>query len=144
MTKQEFLIDLQKALTNRLNSATVNDHVNYYREYIEVEIRKGREETEVIEELGDPRLIAKSILTAAAAEAEDAENTARGEDTAGGDGKSAQHILAKIPLWLWIVIIFLIVVIAGVLLTSVVWKLLPVLFPVLLVVFIVKWWNNNR
>lgn len=144
MTKQEFLLDLQKALTNRLSSAEVNEHVNYYREYIEVEIRKGREEAEVIEELGDPRLIAKSILTAAAAEAQDIENAAGGEGTSGGDGRSVQHILAKIPLWLWIVIIFLIVVASGVLLTSVVWKLLPVLFPVLLVVFIVKWWNSNR
>ena len=144
MTKQEFLIDLQKALTNRLSSAAVNNHVNYYREYIEVEIRRGREEAEVVEELGNPRLIAKSILTAAAADGQDQEKAAGESERVENEGNAARNIWGKIPGWLWIVIILMVVVIAGALLTSVIWRLLPIILPILLIVFLVKWWNNSR
>lgn len=144
MTKQEFLIDLQKALTNRLSSAAVNSHVNYYREYIEVEIRRGREEAEVVEGLGNPRLIAKSILTAAAADGQDQEKAAGESERVENEGNAAQNIWGKIPGWLWIVIILMVVVIVGALLTSVIWRLLPIILPILLIVFLVKWWNNNR
>ncbi len=39
-------------------------HVSYYQEYIELEVRKGRREEEVIQELGSPRLIGKNIADA--------------------------------------------------------------------------------
>ena len=61
MTKIEFLTELQRALNGRLGSAKAAPHVEYYQEYIEIEVRNGREEEEVIDELGSPRLIAKSI-----------------------------------------------------------------------------------
>ncbi len=61
MTKTEFLTELQRALNGRLGSNQAAPHVEYYQEYIEIEVRNGREEEEVIGELGSPRLIAKSI-----------------------------------------------------------------------------------
>lgn len=61
MTKIEFLTELQRALNGRLGSAKAAPHVEYYQEYIEIEVRNGRKEEEVIDELGSPRLIAKSI-----------------------------------------------------------------------------------
>lgn len=61
MTKIEFLTELQRALNGRLGSAKAAPHVEYYQEYIEIEVRNGREEEAVIGELGSPRLIAKSI-----------------------------------------------------------------------------------
>ena len=61
MTKQEFMTELQRALNGRMGSAKAMPHVSYYQEYIEIEMRKGRTEAEVLEELGSPRLLAKSI-----------------------------------------------------------------------------------
>ncbi len=40
----------------------INDTVAYYQDYIDTAIRKGRTEEDVLSELGDPRLIAKSIV----------------------------------------------------------------------------------
>lgn len=64
MTKKEFLNGLWRALAGKMESEEVQKHVDYYQEYIEIQVRKGMTEEQVIEELGTPSLIAKSILTA--------------------------------------------------------------------------------
>lgn len=64
MTKQEFLAQLQAALNGGLGSKEAVSHVSYYQEYIEIEVRKGRREEEVISDLGSPKLIAHSIVDA--------------------------------------------------------------------------------
>ena len=53
MTKREFLDKLKKALANDLSGNVIRDNVDYYNDYITEEVRKGRKESEVIEELGD-------------------------------------------------------------------------------------------
>ncbi|MDO4940000.1 MAG: DUF1700 domain-containing protein [Lachnospiraceae bacterium] len=64
MTKQEFLNGLAAALSMSGSDKLIEDNRVFYEEYISVEITKGRTEAEVIEELGEPRLIANSILQA--------------------------------------------------------------------------------
>ena len=64
MDRTEFIDKLQRALAGGLNSGQVAENVNYYQEYIDSEIRKGRSEEEVMAQLGDPRLLAKSIIEA--------------------------------------------------------------------------------
>ena len=62
MNKQEFVDRLRMALNGRVSPGLVMDNVNYYQDYINTEIRKGRTEEEVLESLGDPRLIARTII----------------------------------------------------------------------------------
>lgn len=64
MTKRDFIIGLRRALSGKLDGRAVTEHASYYEEYIEVQVRKGKEEWQVTEELGDPALLAKSILNA--------------------------------------------------------------------------------
>lgn len=61
MTKKEFLQELRIALQGQVPQAQVNEHLQYYDNYIMEESRKGRTEEQVIESLGSPRLIAKTI-----------------------------------------------------------------------------------
>ena len=61
MTKQDFLTQLQRELNGRIGSKKAADHIEYYQEYIEIELRKGRSLEEVMQELGSPGLIARSI-----------------------------------------------------------------------------------
>ena len=61
MNKQEFVDRLRMALNGRVSPGLVMDNVNYYQDYINTEIRKGRTEEEVLESLGDPRLIARFL-----------------------------------------------------------------------------------
>ena len=64
MTKKDFITKLRRALSGKLDSAKIAEHASYYEEYIEIQVRKGREEWQVTEELGDPVLLVKSILNA--------------------------------------------------------------------------------
>ena len=62
MSKTEFLDILYNQLSGQMPEGNVAAHVQYYRNYIEDEQQKGRTETEVLSELGDPRLIARTLL----------------------------------------------------------------------------------
>lgn len=68
MTREEFLKKLKEALENDLSGRIVQENVSYYESYIIEEIGKGRTEREVIEELGDPWIIARSIIEMAEGE----------------------------------------------------------------------------
>lgn len=62
MTKEEFLQELRIALQGRIPQAQVNEHLLYYEAYILEESRKGRTVGQVVEYLGDPRLLAKTLI----------------------------------------------------------------------------------
>ena len=64
MSKMEFLEGLRKALGNDLDRATVQENVNYYDGYISDEVSKGKTEEEVTAELGDPWVIAQTVIDA--------------------------------------------------------------------------------
>ncbi len=87
MTKLEFLSGLETALSGEVSQQVFLENMQYYRGYIEDELRKGRSEGEVLEELGSPRLIARTIIDAAEAE-EEAETGRSG--FSGGFGRGAE------------------------------------------------------
>lgn len=62
MTRQEFIDALGRALRRELSEQEVEDNLRYYETYISQEMSGGKSEAEVIAQLGDPRLIAKTIL----------------------------------------------------------------------------------
>ena len=61
MSKNEFLKKLKSALEVDLSQNQINEQIAYYDNYISTEIKKGRAEADVLYELGDPSLIAKTI-----------------------------------------------------------------------------------
>ena len=62
MGRQEFIDRLKAALNGSLASSTVAEHVRYYDDYIRAEMQKGKSEEAVLASLGDPRLIARTII----------------------------------------------------------------------------------
>lgn len=62
MSKTEFLDILYNQLSGQIPEGSVAAHVQYYRNYIEDEQQKGRTETDILNDLGDPRLIARTLL----------------------------------------------------------------------------------
>ncbi len=74
MTKQEFMERLRLSLNGKVSSSLVEDNLQYYEDYINTEIRKGTSESDVMERLGDPRLIARTIV-----------------ETSGGSGHASEY-----------------------------------------------------
>lgn len=62
MRKAEFLKELQEALQGEVSAAVIRENLNYYDQYISQETASGRREEDVLEELGSPRLIARTII----------------------------------------------------------------------------------
>lgn len=108
MNKYEFITELQKYLTGKVSIYKLQDLTRYYQDYIDTEIRKGRAEEEVIASLGDPRLLAKSIVTAQRnADTEWEEEYSEGyANEMGNDQKKRTQFIyngKEIPRWkLWL------------------------------------------
>lgn len=62
MDRESYLRELRLALQGQISQENVNEHLRYYENYIIEESRKDRTEAQVIEDLGNPRLIAKTII----------------------------------------------------------------------------------
>lgn len=62
MDRKEFLDILREQLAGNMQEGKAAAHIRYYEDYIQSQVRGGRPEQEVLEELGDPRLIAKTLI----------------------------------------------------------------------------------
>lgn len=155
MGKQEFIDRLRTALNGNVPQALVMENVNYYSDYIDAQIRSGRPEGEVMASLGDPRLIAKTIIETSAGEegAEDASYRDAGSGYGGygqgyyqaGNGQGygqgygdAGKKAVRVPGWVWLIAVILIIVLVFSAVFSVLSFLAPILIPLLVVVFLVK------
>jgi uncharacterized membrane protein len=138
MNKEEFLEKLRLSLLGEVNSATINENLKYYEEYIMSEIRKGKTEEDVLTMLGDPRLIAKTII-----ETNQNSDYGRKEEYVGERKEKGKTKVFQLPSWaIWLVIVLAIIVIIGIL-GSVVYLLAPIIIPLIIVAVIVRYINRK-
>lgn len=62
MSRAEFLDILRSQLSGQMQEGKAAAHVRYYEDYIQSKVQSGYSEEEVLAELGDPRLIAKTLI----------------------------------------------------------------------------------
>ena len=79
MNKNEFLKKLKIALSNDVSQSVIDSQIKYYDDYISNEIKSGRKEQNVLDELGDPNLIAKTIKQVSPEENTDSYNNINNE-----------------------------------------------------------------
>ncbi|SFQ35669.1 Uncharacterized membrane protein [Lachnospiraceae bacterium XBB1006] len=144
MTRQEFISELRIALQGQVDQATIQDNLNYYETYIMQESRKGRTEQEVLEELGNPRLIAKTIISSQPEREEYEEE--RVHQSAGNNSNFDFHINGKAyggwkgkVLAITAVIAFFVIIVGVIALVAGTISLLaPILVPVLLILLALR------
>ena len=126
MNKTEYVQTIEKSLVGYVSPQELQDTVAYYRDYIDMEIRKGRSEQEVLDQLGNPRLLVKSIISAKEQRGQIGHSDMTQEESVQGKG-------FRIPML--ILILFALVILGLVL--SLVFAFarfaLPILLPVALV-----------
>lgn len=150
MTRSEFLSQLKEALEGDLNSSAVQENVNYYNNYITEEVAKGKSEEEVLQMLGDPWILAHTIIDAS--DGTDYETVYEaGGSTYSSSGaardyrkdSSGSHVhVFGIDTWwkklLLILFVVMIIVLVVAVVSGVVQLLAPVLVPILIVMIIIR------
>lgn len=127
MDKQEFLDKLRLALNGRVGSEKVAETLKYYEEYISAEVRMGRSEEDVMGALGDPRLIARTIIETDGGQAADTAGRQR-------DAGEVQHNIPTVPGWVWLIVMLVVVVV----ILSVVFRIISFFMPVILIILVVS------
>ena len=165
MTKQEFLQGLEERLTAEGAFQLVRENREFYSNYIDGEVAKGRTEEEVLEELGDPSLIGRTILEAAGYDIDGVPDTNPGGDAnareqdagfgnySGGSSRRYESTMetgGEDPFggrvfrtegaraWLMIGAVILILVLVILFVLGLFWILSPILIPILLVLWIFR------
>lgn len=62
MNREEFLDILATQLAGAIPSHEISQHLAYYNTFIDQKLRQGQTEADILEGLGDPRLIAKTLI----------------------------------------------------------------------------------
>ena len=150
MNKKDFLDTLYNQLSGQMPEGSIAAHVQYYRNYIEDAVTQGRTEEEVLNELGDPRLIARTLL--------DTDSTASGNpqttgsysepytdtsyeyDNSSSGSKKVTHRSFHLDLTTWYgkLAVILIAAVVIVLLCTVLSVLIPVMVVFGIVCFIIS------
>lgn len=140
MTKNQFLEKLRTALNGKMSPDSVTENLRYYEDYINTEIRKGRAEAEVLSALGDPRLIARTIVETRGGSGSWTEEHTDGGTYAerGHAGGMRSGLFFRLPVWAWLLIVLVVVILILSVIFSVIAAVLPVLLPILLVLLLVK------
>jgi uncharacterized membrane protein len=121
-----------------VDSATINENLKYYEQYIMSEIRKGKTEEDVLAILGEPRLIAKTII-----ETKQNSDYGRKEEYVGERKEKGKNKVYQLPGWtIWLIIVLAIIVMLGIL-GSVVYLLAPIIIPLIIVAVIVRYFNRR-
>ena len=143
MSKQEFLDSLRRSLAGSLETREVNEHIQYYSDYIDSQIRMGISEEEVMASLGEPRLIAKTLIGMENVETV-TEEYVEDETKSAGDYRQF-HVNGKtirVPGWLFTILVcvlsFCVLTVVFALLT----RLLPYFFMIMFGIMVYRFVRN--
>lgn len=135
MDKREFLGLLRQALEGEVDNQIIEQNISFYNEYISSQSYKSEEE--VIEEIGDPRLIAKTIIESEGSsrgEADSNYNSYNNRDYGYSDdnnssynGSSSQNKVYHVK-WYHMLLVAIIIILLFTLLIRIGWMLLRLFF----------------
>ncbi|MCL2865195.1 MAG: DUF1700 domain-containing protein [Lachnospiraceae bacterium] len=146
MTQYEFIEQLEQALQNDLGSAASRNHLEYYKRYIQDEIRTGKSEQAVLDALGDPWAIARTIIQTQDTQ-EDYFAVHPGESTHYENRQVKVRRLAFDTWWkrlLLVLGIIAIVVLVFIVVTGLISALAPILIPLIIVMIVLRWIGRRR
>lgn len=157
MSKEEFLQILREALAGEVPEGLIQENVQYYDQYITAEMRKGRTAQNIIEELGGPRIIAKTIIDASEAAGQTFERRGPEGDVYGGgsaeysESRRETHSdntfhVYNLNKWYWKLAGALILILVVMLVIAVVGGVFSLLLSPIGLILIIVWllWRNRR
>lgn len=150
MKKREFLDTLRSQLQGELSDAQIDGHIHYYDEYIREAMAAGKTEAEVMEELGSPVFIAKTLLSTPEASSQqngETYNGETGENNSSGDFFNRRihtwNINPFVAKWVIPILLVLILIIVLSLLGTAVMLVARFFIPILLVVLVIAIFKSH-
>jgi uncharacterized membrane protein len=144
MNKTKFLEGLKEALQGELSAAEINTQLLYYERYIDDELRKGRTEKDILEELGSPRLIARTIIETKGNNGSYSNTYYEDREVKENQGSSNERKF-KIQLngAFGIIAGLVIIILVISLIFSLVSALAPILIPLLIIAFVISYFSKK-
>lgn len=146
MNRQEFIRELRRAMSGSFPAGEIDRTAAYYEDYLDMRLKKGDSEEKILRELGDPRLLAKSMKAASGSGAggRAAFGTGAGAGAGGrtassgtkdpwqadeGEASGRRRRIIRIPLWLvWILLLLIVLAVI-----TLVFRLLAAALPIILI-----------
>ena len=145
MTREDFISELRSALSGEVSQLELNDNINYYEQYFNEQERRGRTVEEILEELGNPRLIARTIIDTSdkmtgdeSYQTENEEEDNRIHFNVNGQDYHKSIRNAKVAIWMIIIIALLVIIGVIAIIANVIGFLAPVLVPLLLIAVAIR------
>lgn len=139
MDKNEFLDILRSQLSGQMPESQINTHIQYYRNYIEERMQSGNSESEVMRELGDPRLIARTLLdTETGANAPYSDATSAYEQDSGSERVKQKSFRLDFSTWYGKLLAILIAAIVLVILFVLLGILIPIMVVAGIIIYLVR------
>lgn len=91
MNSEEFIQCLKEALVGKVSDQIIQDNVSYYRSYISKKMSEGVSENAILESLGDPRLLAKTIVQSNSFSEDHIRDEERNWDNSANTNKNIQY-----------------------------------------------------
>ena len=159
MSKEEYLRGLEEALAGEVPASVIRENMNYYNSYLSQEMAKGRTVDEISEEIGEPRIVARTIIDSceASGEAFGTDGNPYGTDGEGayessfdrnsyGGNTSPQIHYFNLNKWYWKLLLILMALAVGSLVLNIVGGIFTLLIRFagpILIIFLVLWFFRN-
>lgn len=147
MSRNEFLTKLKEALEMDLSSQKVEEQVTFYRQYINEEVGKGRTEAEVLEELGDPWIIARNILSTEGTSGY-GDYVYEETDNAYERANSPHNNIRVFQIDSWwkkalaVIVVFGILFLIFSIISGIIKLIAPIAIPVIVIILLIKIWKK--
>ena len=153
MNKDEFLRRLEEALSGEVPASVIRDNLNYYADYLSQELGKGRTMDEIIEEIGEPNIVARTIIDSAEAAGETGDGygsfedaSPRGDDRRSTYSQESYQNGSTLNKWYWklalVVLLFLVISVVFSIMGGVFYLLIRFSGPILMCL-IIYWLVKN-
>lgn len=153
MSRREFLEILRSQLSGQMSQGKAAAHVRYYEDYIQSQVHNGRSEEELLAELGDPRLIARTLIdtddgtevydesgyTEESYGADDYADSSAGSTT----GRTRSYKL-DLSTWYGKAIVIAVAVVIVILLTTVLVAVAPFLITFGVILYLISWFRKRK
>lgn len=141
MEKQEFLDRLRLSINGKVAPEVLNETMEYYEEYINNQVRLGTDQSQVMESLGDPRLIARTIIETKG-QVRSGNGDFKEKENEYGENTEVRRKHPGIPGWVWLILFFFILFSILAFIFRVLIKLAPLLIIVAVVIYFSKKIDN--